>query len=81
VEAVLADPFIDTVVIATRHDSHAPLVCRALKAGKHVFVEKPLALNAEQLDEIEETWRTLPEPRLLMVGFNRRFCSACGPYP
>ena len=73
VDAILANPAIDTVVIATRHDSHAALVCRALKAGKHVFVEKPLALNAEQLDEIEETWRALPEPRLLMVGFNRRF--------
>jgi predicted dehydrogenase len=61
------------VVIATRHDSHAALVCRALEAGKHVFVEKPLALSAEQIDKIEETWSSLREPRLLMVGFNRRF--------
>jgi len=72
-ESILANPDIDTVAIATRHDSHAALVCRALKAGKHVFVEKPLALNAEQIDEIEETWHALPDPRLLMVGFNRRF--------
>lgn len=73
VDAILANPAIDTVAIATRHDSHAELVCRALKAEKHVFVEKPLALNAEQIDEIEETWRGLSEPRLLMAGFNRRF--------
>ncbi len=73
VEDILANPAIDTVSIATRHDSHAPLVCRAARAGKHVFVEKPLALNLEQLDEIEETWRYLAEPRLLMAGFNRRF--------
>ena len=73
VNAILFNPDINTVVIATRHDSHAALVCRALKAGKHVFVEKPLALNSEQIDEIEETWRALPNPRLLMVGFNRRF--------
>lgn len=73
VDTLLAYPKLDTVVIATRHDSHAALVCRALKAGKHVFVEKPLALNAEHVDQIEETWSTLREPRLLMVGFNRRF--------
>ena len=73
VDAILANPSIDTVAIATRHDSHAALVCRALRAGKHVFVEKPLALNLEQLDEIEETWRSLQQPHLLMVGFNRRF--------
>jgi predicted dehydrogenase len=73
VDAVLANPAIDTVVIATRHDSHAALVCRALRAGKHVFVEKPLALNMEQIAEVEETWRSLAQPSLLMVGFNRRF--------
>ena len=73
VDAILVNSAIDTVAIATRHDSHAALVCGALKAGKHVFVEKPLALNAEQLDEIEESMSTLPETRLLMVGFNRRF--------
>jgi predicted dehydrogenase len=69
----LADDRIDTVVIATRHDSHASLVCRALQAGKHVFVEKPLALKVEEIEEIEAIHRSLPEPRLLMVGFNRRF--------
>ncbi|HEV8413710.1 MAG TPA: bi-domain-containing oxidoreductase [Bryobacteraceae bacterium] len=72
-ESLLSDQRIDAVVIATRHDSHAGLVCRALEAGKHVFVEKPLALTWEQLDEIEDTYRGLQETRVLMVGFNRRF--------
>jgi predicted dehydrogenase len=72
----LADPKIDTVVIATRHDSHAQFVCEALKAGKHVFVEKPLALHREELAEIETVYtslRTQDSIPLLMVGFNRRF--------
>jgi predicted dehydrogenase len=68
----LEDPVITTVVIATRHDSHASLVCRALDAGKHVFVEKPLALNRKELAEIEAASARHPD-RLVMVGFNRRF--------
>ena len=70
------DPGITTVVILTRHDSHAALVCRALQAGKHVFVEKPLAITREELSEIELVYRqqTIRFPDLkLMVGFNRRF--------
>jgi predicted dehydrogenase/NADPH:quinone reductase-like Zn-dependent oxidoreductase len=70
---VLNDSSIDAVVIATRHDTHADLVCRALEAGKHVFVEKPLALHEEELDRIDALYQTLPTPPLLMVGFNRRF--------
>ncbi len=73
IEFILSNPDIDTVVIATRHNSHADLVCRALQAGKHVFVEKPLALNEEELARIEEVYYNLAEPRLLMVGMNRRF--------
>lgn len=69
--AMLADPRIDTIAIATRHDSHAPLTAAALKAGKHVFVEKPLALNVEELGDIEAAYAKTD--RLLMVGFNRRF--------
>ena len=69
---ILNDPEINTVFIASRHDSHASLVCSALKAGKHVFVEKPLALSAEEIDEIGETISTSPE-RQLLVGYNRRF--------
>jgi predicted dehydrogenase/threonine dehydrogenase-like Zn-dependent dehydrogenase len=73
VDAIIANPRINTIAIATRHDSHAALVCRALNGQKHVFVEKPLALDGRQIDEIEQTWNALSEPRLLMVGFNRRF--------
>ena len=54
--AVLEDPAIGAVVIATRHDSHAGLVCEALRAGKHVFVEKPLALALEELAAIREAY-------------------------
>jgi predicted dehydrogenase/threonine dehydrogenase-like Zn-dependent dehydrogenase len=75
-DAVLGDPAIDAVVIATRHDSHGELVCRALAAGKHVFVEKPLALRPEEVDAIErELVRQGVAGRspVLTVGFNRRF--------
>jgi predicted dehydrogenase len=77
-DAVLADPTIDAVVIATRHDSHASLVCRSLEAGKHIFVEKPLALNITALDRVLETYRWVARDRsegapVLTVGFNRRF--------
>ncbi|MBL8287709.1 MAG: bi-domain-containing oxidoreductase [Rubrivivax sp.] len=72
VEALLADPACDAVVICTRHDSHAGYVQRALAAGKHVFVEKPLALTAAETDAIEAAARAAPD-RIVMVGFNRRF--------
>ncbi len=71
-EQILNDPAINTVAILTRHDSHADLVIRALQAGKHVFVEKPLAVTNEQLLKIEEQLAKSSEG-LLMVGFNRRF--------
>jgi predicted dehydrogenase len=63
---------INTVFIATRHDSHAQYVKQALLAGKHVFVEKPLCLTPEELTEIEEIYAR-SDGRHLMVGFNRRF--------
>jgi predicted dehydrogenase len=69
---VLDDPRVQLVFIATRHDSHAALVEAALAAGKHVFVEKPLALNPAQLEAVEAAWRKAGQPHL-MVGFNRRF--------
>jgi predicted dehydrogenase len=75
-ESVIADTNIDAVVITTRHDSHAALTCRALRAGKHVFVEKPLALTLDQIDEIESTLaevRAAGKSPVLMVGFNRRY--------
>lgn len=75
--SVLADPEINTVVIATRHESHARYVCEALRAGKHVFVEKPLAITRDELSEIEQTYEKVNGGEggalLLMVGFNRRF--------
>lgn len=67
--ALIADADADAVVIATRHDSHADLVREALLAGKHVFVEKPLALSHEELAHVEAAGGN----HLLMVGFNRRF--------
>jgi len=77
VGAVLSDPQIDTIVIATRHDSHAGYVVDALRAGKHVFVEKPLAIQLDEIDAVEETVRAVGAngrvAPILMVGFNRRF--------
>jgi len=70
-EELLADPEIDLVFVLTRHGSHAHFVVETLGAGKHVFVEKPLALNLEQLDAI--TSNLAPRKAHLMVGFNRRF--------
>jgi len=70
VPALLCDPSCNTVVIATRHDSHALLVQQALNAEKHVFVEKPLCLTAEELTSIQAAHTG---EQLLMVGFNRRF--------
>ena len=73
---ILADPDVNVVVVCTRHDSHVRFACDALRAGKHVFVEKPLAISEPQLDELDATLREIaakgPVP-LLMVGFNRRF--------
>ncbi len=70
VPALLADPTCNSLVIATRHDSHAHLVQQALVVGKHVFVEKPLCLTVEELTAIEAAHTG---EQLLMVGFNRRF--------
>lgn len=70
--ATLANPSVDTVVIATRHNAHAAQVLAALRAGKHVFCEKPLCLTLEELAEIESE-ATRRQGQLLMVGFNRRF--------
>ncbi|HEX8694181.1 MAG TPA: bi-domain-containing oxidoreductase [Longimicrobium sp.] len=69
--AVLESPEIDTVFVLTRHDSHASLAGRALAAGKHVFVEKPLALDEGGVDDVARAAEA--SGRLLTVGFNRRF--------
>ncbi|HET9977317.1 MAG TPA: bi-domain-containing oxidoreductase, partial [Burkholderiaceae bacterium] len=70
--ALLADAGVDAVIVCTRHDTHADYVVRALAAGKHVFVEKPLALETVDLERIETAARSAPDRRV-MVGFNRRF--------
>jgi predicted dehydrogenase/threonine dehydrogenase-like Zn-dependent dehydrogenase len=75
-DSVFADPEIDAVVITTRHDSHASMVCRALRAGKSVFVEKPLALRREEVAEVARAHAEASasgRTPVLMVGFNRRF--------
>jgi len=75
-DTIWADAATDGVVITTRHDSHARLVCEALSAGKHVFVEKPLAIVLDDLHIIEQARDAALASGLrpiLMVGFNRRF--------
>jgi predicted dehydrogenase len=69
---IINDPNINTVAILTRHDTHAELVIKALKAGKHVFVEKPLAINGAQLSAISKQLLKT-DNCLLTTGFNRRF--------
>lgn len=76
VDALLHDKSINTVVIVTQHNSHASLVVKALNAGKHVFVEKPLAINIQELAEVEAAYHAANmsgKKVHLMVGFNRRF--------
>lgn len=68
----LADPEVNTVFIATGHSSHVKLIASGLKAGKHVFVEKPLAMNVEEIAQILAASAKQPD-RQVMVGFNRRF--------
>ncbi len=71
-DEILNDPNINAVAILTRHDSHAGLVAKALQAGKHVFVEKPLAINEKQLSAVGKNLQKAGGC-LLTVGFNRRF--------
>ena len=72
-EKIWDDPEANTVFIATQHNSHAALVLRALKAGKHIFVEKPLCLTVDELVEIKNCYEKRTKEQYLMVGFNRRF--------
>ena len=76
VEQVLADPQTDAVFIATRHNLHANLVTEALRAGKHVFVEKPLCISFAELEAVRACVEAMgPRCPILMVGFNRRFAA------
>ena len=71
VEHVLQDTEVDLVLITTRHNSHANMTIKCLEAGKHVFVEKPLALTDEELEKVIEAQQK--SSKMVMVGFNRRF--------
>ena len=68
---ILEDNDVDLVMITTRHNSHSKLVVDSLQKGKNVFVEKPLALNHEELDKVIEAYNL--SGKTLTVGFNRRF--------
>ncbi|MHA8057432.1 bi-domain-containing oxidoreductase [Aquirufa nivalisilvae] len=70
---ILQDEEVDLVLITTRHDAHAQMVKESLQAGKHVFVEKPLAINDEQLEDIRQVYQSIEASLTLTVGFNRRF--------
>ena len=70
-DLVLSDRDVDLVMITTRHNLHSNMVIKALERGKHVFVEKPLALNIKDLELIEESYKK--NNGSLMIGFNRRF--------
>jgi predicted dehydrogenase/threonine dehydrogenase-like Zn-dependent dehydrogenase len=72
IDAVLGDDHVDVIFIVTRHHSHSELTCRALEAGKAVFVEKPLALSGDELQRVLDVITRTGNDRL-MVGFNRRF--------
>ncbi|HVT88200.1 MAG TPA: bi-domain-containing oxidoreductase [Tepidisphaeraceae bacterium] len=71
-QKLLSDPHINLVLIATRHDSHSAFVCEALEAGKHIFVEKPLCITRQQLEDCSAAMGKHSD-RCMMVGFNRRF--------
>lgn len=77
VSVIFNSPQINSVAIASRHDTHARFVIDALEAGKNVFVEKPLALTMDEVDAVEEAYARAigrsKTPVRLMVGFNRRF--------
>jgi len=73
-DALISDPDVEVVVVATPHDTHSDLAARALRSGRHVWCEKPLALTAEGLDAVEGAWRE--SGRQLAAGFNRRWSPA-----
>ena len=72
-EEIYSDASINTVAVATRNHLHAAQVIRVLESGKHVFCEKPLCLNEEELERIERVYGRFGGELRLMVGFNRRF--------
>lgn len=73
IDALIGHEAINAVAIVTRHDTHARLVAQALRAGKHVFVEKPLAIDREGLNAVRSAHQDARPGTQVMVGFNRRF--------
>ncbi len=75
INTLLADEATKAVAVVTRHNSHAKFVRQVIEAGKHVFVEKPLCINYEELESLKQTWLKTNEgsAKHIMVGFNRRF--------
>jgi predicted dehydrogenase len=72
-QEILNDPKVDAVLIGTRHNQHASMVLEALQAGKHVLVEKPLALTRGELETIRSFYEANQQAPVLLTGFNRRF--------
>lgn len=75
-QQILNDKEVNAVIICTRHNRHAEMALKALKAGKHVLLEKPMALNRQELKKIEDFYKTYSlgsHPPILLTGFNRRF--------
>ncbi len=72
-DSIITDPKINTLIIATRHDSHAALVIKGITHHKHIFIEKPLAITLDELKQIEEALIDSLFSKVLWVGFNRRY--------
>ncbi len=80
-QELIADKKANTIIIASRHDSHSNFIIEALKEGKNIYVEKPLCINLNELKEIEKEYKKIiyksnklsSSPPILMIGFNRRF--------
>ena len=70
-QGIIADPQVDALIVATRHNLHAKIVMEAMQAGKAVFVEKPLAISSGELENVMAVWKETAGR--VMVGFNRRF--------
>jgi len=80
IDDILKDEKVNVVLITTPHDSHAELAIKALRAGKHVFVEKPMATKLSDLEQFETFYKedSSGDKPILMVGFNRRFSPYAG---
>lgn len=74
-EKVINDEDVNTLFIVTRHNTHAEFILKGIKAGKHVYTEKPMAMSEEELEEIRRAWEKSSKNHL-MIGFNRRFSPA-----